>query len=236
MIDTLFPDLKRLHVLQANRDCSLSATDLLVYSYLWRKRHYAENTTKRQVSVATGLTDHTVSAAIDRLKERRYMKTCVVAMPEHFNLDESKEGFYSQCYFWQYYVPRMGSDCPVSVNMSLVWSYLMHKTFIEKWQPGKGWTAAYLAAILRLDSRTATECLADLHELRFLNNGESIQLARYLTPQQASWFQGHGEKPSSVKSSGKLVETVDYLPPLIQKTAVDHKSADGYTEPTTQEV
>lgn len=208
----IFPNLKRLHVLQATRDCDLTAYELLVYSYLNKKSHHRESSTSKMMSGATGISEETIPKITQRLTDKGYIKDgALVPKPEFFNQDTSKTGtFWERSYFWQFYVPRLGSDSPMTVNMSLIWSYMMHKTRIDNFVPPKGWSPSYVASILRMSYATADKAIVKLQDLGFLvDTGASYGMKKNLTIEQEGYFQQHGETIGGAGFVGKTIELID---------------------------
>lgn len=204
-MSVLFPSLKRLDVLATTPDCPLDANELLVYSVLMKKSHFKEAIKFSQIATATGLHVSTVSEVVKRLSDMDYRKP----HPEHFRCTLEGPSFFRRCQYWQFYVPA--KDSPVTVNMSLVWSYMMQKVVLEERPPEKGWTASYLATILRIDRRTVAGCLQELQGLDLLRyDGETYQFPRNLTVLQEGYFQKAGEK--SVTQGGKSA-VVDFFQP-----------------------
>ncbi len=209
---TVFPQLKGLSVLQHNIDCPLDAYELLIYSYLAHKdRHKDQFPSNRQIAGATGICEETVARNIQQLAEHSCLREGkFVQQKSFFNIKEDKQ-HVAQAFFWRYLVPRVGS--PVTVNMSIVLSYVLHRTINGK-PPNGGWKYAYLAKVLRIDQRTVSSAWEQLTELGFIVP-EGIYTN--ISPAREAYFQLAGERTSGASTGMVLQPLVENF---VTETAV----------------
>ena len=211
---------KYIHMFQATKECRVSWSELVVYSYLAYQDVYSDFPPAMRIVRATGLARNTVKAAVAHLGELGLIQDQQVQepFPGWFATARRREGSHwrDSLAYWRLLVRDPSSELtPIQAGLIC---YLWHCSRTN-YAPRKGWSIRLLSILFRAKWDTIKSALVALQEidlLRFQVQGkEGIRITRIRTPTPSDLDNFQNTSVQDEREEHQIIET-DELPGIFQ--------------------
>lgn len=185
----VFDGFLTLWVFNPKRSTEITHSDLLVYSALAQAHRRHQILTNVDLSWRTGLDRGTIADAIKTLEAKKMIedrtpleRTDLFWKAKNYNA----EHWSQRLRFWKCLVRCQGSKLRVTDQsvLSYVWW-----SKVTGFDPPKGWSARYVASIIKIKPETVEKAIARLEQMCLLKrDGQKWLVPKFLSPLQEEWF------------------------------------------------
>jgi hypothetical protein len=222
---------KYIQIFQPTKECRLSWSELVVYSYLAYQDVYGDFPSAMRIVRATGLARNTVKAAVTHLGELGLIQDQQVQkpFPGWFATAKRKAASHwrDSLAYWRLLVRDPSSELtPIQAGLICFLWHCSRTSYV----PRKGWSIRLLSILFRAKWATIKSALVVLQKndlLRFQPRGkEGISITHILTPTLSDLDHFQNTVEQEEREEHQIIETDDL--PDIFKCGTDY-SWDGPT-------
>lgn len=187
----VFDGFLTLWVFNPKKQFPLGNYELLLYSALAQAEALAKRTTNTDLAFQTGLNRNSINGMLERLSHEGFVRgeRTPVDRPEFFlSADRRKkvEHWSQRLRFWKCLVRRQSSKLKVKDQCVLSYVWWSQVTGFE---PPHGWSAPYLAQILKISKKTVRDAIRRLGQMCLMEvTDNQWRVPDDLSLIQADWF------------------------------------------------